>query len=193
LRDSWLPWVVVAGVGVIGGVIAFRAANLYLDTAIERNDWSQIHDEIKDPRAVYQRYVIVWTFLLIGWLSSLMLVVGPALGSSELTHPVNAVAFGADAQIPCYRCSMVAWASFPVDGRVVTTDLRGLSQAATFYRPGIAIVYDSDAPTIAMARADYEAGKTDLVWVVVPLSTGLFGLGTWFLVRLNGLRRASRS
>ena len=108
---------------------------------------------------MYQRYVIVWTFLLIGWLSSLMLVVGPALGSSELTHPVNVVAFGGGRSNPCYRCSMVAWASFPVYGRVVTTDLRGLSQSATFYRPGIAIVYDSDAPTIAMARADYEAGK----------------------------------
>jgi hypothetical protein len=189
LRASRLVWTVIVVLGIVGSIIAIRAASLFLDTAIERDDWPRIHEELWSKRAICQRYVLVWTLLLIGWLTSLVMVVSPALGSSELTHPTSAVAITADSRIPCPRCAMVAWASFDADGRMVTADLRGLSQAATFYNPGIVVVYDARDPAIAMARADYKAGKSGAVWLAVPISTAVFVFGTWALARLNARRR----
>jgi hypothetical protein len=192
LRDSWIAWATVLLLVCSGTAVALRAVMIYSHTKRTRDDWSEIRNELRDQRAINQKLVAIWTILLIGWLTALFMVSGPALGTSQLQNPVRVGSISVQTYTPCLRgCSLQATATFPLNGRVVTAQLRGLSQDSRRYHSGMEIVYDARNPDIAMAASDYKSVSADDALAVIAVATLIFAVGTWYLVKRNGRSRAT--
>lgn len=180
--NSPLWWAIIA-VLVIAGSVVF-AKGLHHDHRAKRlaaatgNDRLGVSRQMSPPRG----RVILWTFLLIGWITCCFIGAGPALAVRELGHTGTAVAGDAQSWTPCSKCSQRAEASFSVNGQPVTAELRGVSQDDRYYRAGITIVYDVSKPTVAMAQADYRDGKGPVPAELIGGSTAVFFVGTWLLV-----------
>lgn len=130
--------------------------------------------------------VMVWTLLLIGWISSLVLVGRPALAAAEIGGSTQrAVALQAVSWSPCSRCSQRAKAQIVVGGRLRDVALRGVAQDPSYYTAGIVVVFKAGDPAVAMASADYEDGTGPVPAVVVSTATALFLAGTWALMRIR--------
>lgn len=184
--EWWAVIVVLAAVGSVTFAKGLRHNHSARRMAASAGvDTERLGRQMAPPKAK----VILWTFLLIGWLTCCFIGAGPALAVMELGHTSTAVASDAQSWTPCGRCSQRAEATFEVHGQMVTTELRGVSQDTSNYHPGITVVYDVSQPTIAMAESDYRDGKGPIPIELIAGSTAVFFLGTWLLVAIPRRQR----
>jgi hypothetical protein len=135
--------------------------------------------------------LVGWIFLLVGWISSIAIVGGPAIAVAELgSKPGRTVALNASSWSPCLRCSQRANAVIQLGDQPLQVALRGVDQNPGYYRAGILVVFRLENPTVAMAAADYADGTARASGVVATVATILFVLGTWALARIPSRARA---
>jgi hypothetical protein len=116
--------------------------------------------------------VAIWSVLLIGWLSCLVVVGSPALAAAQL---------GAKYYTPCSRCLPRGAAWIKTGTELVRVELRGVAQDPSYYKAGIVVIYKASDPSVAMALADYNDGNGSIPPIVAAASTSLFLLATWGL------------
>jgi hypothetical protein len=126
--------------------------------------------------------VAIWSVLLIGWLSCLVVVGSPALAAAQLgANPSRAVALQAEYYTPCSRCLPRGAAWIKTGTELVRVELRGVAQDPSYYKAGIVVIYKASDPSVAMALADYNDGNGSIPPIVAAASTSLFLLATWGL------------
>jgi hypothetical protein len=179
-------WGVVGALALAGVALVARAgrkgAAVRAEAAARGLDLGPLQRRVAPSRP----RVVVWALLLIGWLSALVVVGGPALAAAELGHRTErAVAQQAVSWMPCPHCSRRAKAVILVGSRSHEVNLRGVAQDPSYYAPGIVVVFRAGRPDVAMALADYRDGAGPLPAIVGGTSTVVFLLGTWLLVRFR--------
>lgn len=184
---------VVAAFFVVGVALALRTRKSGAALKAEAASRNLTLREVQRRATPSRQRVVIWTLLLIGWVSSLVVVAGPALAAAQLgAHTGRSVALQAESYTPCFRCLQRAKAWIKTRAGSVRVELRGVAQDPSYYTAGIVVIYKAGDPTTAMALADYNDGNGSVPPIVTAASTSLFLLATWGLTHTGSRRKTGR-